>query len=70
MFGGASLFYPFGGEMARVIVFDVNETLLDLHALEPQFTDVFGDARVLEEWFANVLLRGPARTVRTRSGHR
>src|SRR6476469_7694439 len=49
--------------MARVIVFDVNETLLDLHALEPQFADAFGDAHVLEEWFANVLLYSEVATI-------
>ncbi len=30
--------------MARVILFDVNETLLDLAALDPYFVRVFGDA--------------------------
>jgi 2-haloacid dehalogenase len=49
--------------MPRVIVCDVNETLLDLHALEPQFADVFGDANVLEEWFANVLLYSEVATI-------
>lgn len=29
--------------MPRVIVFDVNETLLDLAALDPAFKRVFGD---------------------------
>jgi 2-haloacid dehalogenase len=42
--------------MARqVIVFDVNETLLDLGALKPQFERVFGDGEVLREWFGQVL---------------
>lgn len=40
----------------RILVFDVNETLLDVGMLEPQFARVFGDGRVLREWFANVLL--------------
>lgn len=40
----------------RVLVFDVNETLLDVGALEPVFAQVFGDGRVLRDWFANVLL--------------
>jgi 2-haloacid dehalogenase len=39
----------------RVIVFDVNETLLDLGALKPQFERVFGDGEVLREWFGQVL---------------
>jgi 2-haloacid dehalogenase len=49
--------------MPRVIVCDVNETLLDLHALEPYFAEAFGDARVLDEWFANVLLYSEVITI-------
>jgi 2-haloacid dehalogenase len=37
-------------------VFDVNETLLDVGALSPQFDRLFGDARVGQEWFSNVVL--------------
>ena len=32
--------------MRRVQVFDVNETLLDLAAMDPHFERVFGDAGV------------------------
>jgi 2-haloacid dehalogenase len=39
----------------RVLVFDVNETLLDLSALDPHFQRVFGDARVRVEWFQTML---------------
>lgn len=41
--------------MARIIVFDVNETLLDLKALDPHFQRLFGDAGVKQKWFAQVL---------------
>jgi 2-haloacid dehalogenase len=41
--------------MARVIVFDVNETLLDMGALRPRFEAVFGEAEVLGQWFAQLL---------------
>ncbi|MBI3761321.1 MAG: haloacid dehalogenase type II [Chloroflexi bacterium] len=41
--------------MPRVIVFDVNETLLDLRALDPHFQRVFSDAAVRGQWFAQVL---------------
>jgi 2-haloacid dehalogenase len=41
--------------MARVCVFDVNETLLDLGALDPHFERVFGDAAVRRAWFAQLL---------------
>ncbi len=39
----------------RVLAFDVNETLLDLAALDPHFARVFGDARVRREWFGTML---------------
>src|ERR1051326_9502449 len=42
--------------MPRIIVFDVNETLLDIAALEPHFTRAFGDRTVLRDWFSTVLL--------------
>ena len=38
------------------IVFDVNETLLDISTLEPFFKRVFGNAAVLREWFAELIL--------------
>lgn len=41
--------------MARVIVFDVNETLLDLKALDPHFQQLFGDSAVRGQWFAQLL---------------
>jgi len=41
--------------MARVIVFDVNETLLDLAALDPPFERAFGRPGVRGEWFAQML---------------
>ena len=39
----------------RVLLFDVNETLLDMAALDPLFVRVFGDAGVRREWFAAML---------------
>lgn len=39
----------------RAIVFDVNETLLDLGALRGPFADAFGDDPPLGEWFARLL---------------
>jgi len=49
--------------MPRVIVCDVNETLLDVGALEPDFKEVLGDARVLQDWFATVLLYSEVATL-------
>ena len=41
--------------MDRVILFDVNETLLDVGALDPFFVRLFGDAAVRREWFGQML---------------
>ena len=41
--------------LPRVVAFDVNETLLDLRALDPHFARVFGDAAVRPLWFAQML---------------
>jgi 2-haloacid dehalogenase len=41
--------------MSRIIVFDVNETLLDLKALDAHFKRVFHAAGVREEWFKQVV---------------
>ncbi len=39
----------------RALLFDVNETLLDLAALDPLFVATFGDAAVRRDWFAESL---------------
>ncbi|HEY0813546.1 MAG TPA: haloacid dehalogenase type II [Pseudonocardia sp.] len=41
--------------MARVLAFDVNETLLDLAALDSVFESVLGDASVRPQWFSTML---------------
>ena len=41
--------------MPRVIVFDVNETLLDLAALDVHFERIFGQAQVRATWFAQFI---------------
>jgi 2-haloacid dehalogenase len=41
--------------MPRILAFDVNETLLDLAALDPLFERAFGDAAVRPQWFAQML---------------
>jgi len=41
--------------MPRIYVFDVNETLLDLRALDPLFAETFGDAATRREWFSQML---------------
>jgi hypothetical protein len=41
--------------MRRVQVFDVNETLLDLAAMDPHFQRIFGDAAVRRSWFTQMI---------------
>ena len=47
----------------RVIVFDVNETLLDIEIFNPFFERTFGDARVMRQWFAELILYSQALTL-------
>lgn len=47
----------------RILVFDVNETLLNVNALRPLFEHAFGDGAVLKEWFANTLLYSQSATL-------
>ena len=49
--------------MARVCVFDVNETLLDLGALDSHFERAFGDASVRRAWFLQLLQSALVATV-------
>ena len=39
-----------------IIVFDVNETLIDIESIAPLFEKVFGDQKVLREWFNQLIL--------------
>src|SRR5271165_5909557 len=46
-----------------LIVFDVNETLLDLQTMEPTFERIFGDKGAMRLWFANLIMYSAALTV-------
>jgi 2-haloacid dehalogenase len=46
-----------------LIVFDVNETLLDLETLEPTFQRIFGEKSAMRLWFANFIMYSAALTV-------
>ncbi|MGC1301192.1 MAG: haloacid dehalogenase type II [Caulobacteraceae bacterium] len=46
-----------------LIVFDVNETLLDLETMAPIFERVFKDSGAMRLWFANLILYSCALTV-------
>jgi 2-haloacid dehalogenase len=39
-----------------IIVFDVNETLIDIESIGPLFERIFGDRRILREWFNQLIL--------------
>jgi 2-haloacid dehalogenase len=49
--------------MRRVQVFDVNETLLDLAAMDPHFQRIFGDAGVRVAWFNQMIQSALVATV-------
>src|SRR5215472_14297252 len=46
-----------------LIVFDVNETLLDLETMQPTFERIFGDKNAMRLWFANFIMYSAALTV-------
>jgi 2-haloacid dehalogenase len=43
-------------EQPSVLVFDVNETLIDIESLNPLFHRVFGDECILREWFGELVM--------------
>ena len=49
--------------MPRVCVFDVNETLLDMSALDTNFKDLFGNQDVRTMWFGQVIQSALVATV-------
>jgi 2-haloacid dehalogenase len=52
-------------QMAKLplIVFDVNETLLDLETMEPTFERIFRERGAMRLWFANFIMYSAALTV-------
>ena len=46
-----------------IIVFDVNETLLDLETLRPAFDRIFSDPAAMRLWFANLITYSEALTL-------
>ncbi len=46
-----------------LIVFDVNETLLDLETMAPTFERIFGEKSAMRLWFANLIMYSAALTV-------
>lgn len=50
-------------KVVPVVVFDVNETLLDITTIEPLFARLFSDRSVLREWFAQLILYSQTMTL-------
>src|ERR1700733_3403788 len=49
-----------------VLVFDVNETLIDIESIAPVFERIFGDPAAMREWFNQLVLYSMTATL---SGH-
>lgn len=48
--------YQWNREKPAVLVFDVNETLIDFESMNPLFERLFGDRRVLREWMGHLIM--------------
>jgi 2-haloacid dehalogenase len=46
-----------------VLVFDVNETLIDINSMAPLFERIFGDPRAMREWFGQLVTYSMAATL-------
>jgi 2-haloacid dehalogenase len=44
------------GAEPSVLVFDVNETLIDFESMNPLFERIFGDKRVMREWLGHLFM--------------
>jgi 2-haloacid dehalogenase len=52
-----------GTVVPSICVFDVNETLIDIEFIAPLFERLFGDRRVMREWFGQLILYSNAITL-------
>jgi 2-haloacid dehalogenase len=50
-------------EKPSILVFDVNETLIDIESIGPVFQRIFGDRKVVREWFNQLILYSNAITL-------
>ena len=48
--------YQWNREKPTMLVFDVNETLIDFESMHPLFEKLFGDRRVLQEWLGHLIM--------------
>src|SRR5260370_20191208 len=54
---------PWIDDEPKVLVFDVNETLIDFEVMNPVFERIFGDKRVLREWLGHLIMSSMTITV-------
>jgi 2-haloacid dehalogenase len=52
-----------GAVVPSILAFDVNESTLDINHLAPLFKRLFGDERVVNEWYAQLVLYSEAITI-------
>lgn len=52
--------------MNRVLIFDVNETLLDIESLTPVFEEIYSEPTAMREWFAQLVLYSMTLTLANR----
>jgi 2-haloacid dehalogenase len=52
-----------GAVVPSILAFDVNESLLDIQHLAPLFERVFGDGKLVNEWYAQLVLYSEAITL-------
>jgi 2-haloacid dehalogenase len=45
-----------GEKKPKLLIFDVNETLIDFESMHPLFERVFGDKRVMREWLGHLIM--------------
>jgi len=52
-----------GSKRPVLLIFDVNETLIDFESLNPLFARVFGDKRAMREWLGHLVMYSMALTL-------
>jgi 2-haloacid dehalogenase len=48
--------YPWNCEEPALLVFDVNEKLIDLESINALFERLFGDRRAMREWLTHLIM--------------
>jgi 2-haloacid dehalogenase len=48
--------YQWNSEMPSVLVFDVNETLINFESMNELFERIYGDKRVMREWLGHLIM--------------